>query len=151
MIALRNTIKKLLAFNIALAIVILTAASPAFAHRRYDDDGGMSSDTKNVIKQGAIGAGLGAILGGVSREGSAVKGAGIGALSGAGTGVIDNADSLQGRPIIRNAAKGAVVGAGVSGATNGSLIKGAAVGAGAGAGYQLLRDYLDDRDHNRRW
>lgn len=99
----------------------------------------LDSDTGNVLKQSAIGAGAGAILGGVSRDGSALKGAGIGALSGAGSGMLDNSDSLRSRPIVKDALKGAAIGAGASGATGNSLLKGGALGGAVGAGWGWLR------------
>ncbi|MDH4378329.1 MAG: YMGG-like glycine zipper-containing protein [Vampirovibrionales bacterium] len=89
--------------------------------------------TKNVLRNAAIGAGAGAILGGVSKEGSAVRGAGYGALSGAGTGLINNSRTLNSRPVVKDTLKGAAIGAGTSAALGKNSLKGAGIGAGTGA------------------
>ncbi|MBX2860129.1 MAG: hypothetical protein KTR14_02770 [Vampirovibrio sp.] len=126
--------KKSMALSIAvMATAVILAPGSALAGEK----------TRNVVKHSAIGAGVGAITGGLSERGSVLRGAGVGALTGAGTGVVDNSDTLRDRPLIRNTAKGAIIGTGVSATTKRSKLKGAAVGAGAGAGFQLLKDYLN--------
>lgn len=105
----------------------------------------LNDNTKTVLKQSAIGAGIGAITGGVSERGTVLKGAGVGALTGAGTGLIDTSRTMERHPLLKNTAKGAVIGTGVSATTDRSKVKGAAVGAGAGAGWHLLKDYLDKK------
>lgn len=94
-----------------------------------------------VVKQAAIGAGIGAATGVLSDRTSVLKGAGIGALVGAGTGLIDTSRTLEDKPLVRSAAKGALVGTGVSAATDRDKLKGAAVGAAAGAGVHYVKKY----------
>lgn len=95
--------------------------------------------TKTVVKHAAIGAGAGAILGGVSKEGSALRGAGFGAAAGVGSGLLEKSQTLNGRPMIRDTLKGAAIGAGASAAMGKNSVKGAAVGAGSGAVWGWLR------------
>jgi hypothetical protein len=128
---------------LALVLAIWTTAGPALAIDRLKDD---VKDLwrKPVVKQAAIGAGIGAATGVLSDRTSVGRGAGIGALTGAGTGLIDQYGMLKGKPMARTVAKGAIIGTGASAATHGSVLKGAAVGAGVGAGTHLLRDYWND-------
>lgn len=101
----------------------------------------------DIVKQGAIGAGVGAITGVVREDGpSTVKSAGIGAVTGAAGGAIDHTGVLDNNPLARRAAKGAIYGTGGSAVLGKSKIKGAAVGAGTGAGYHYLKKYLDNRN-----
>jgi len=109
---------------IALAILAVSVMAPSYA---------AEPATRNVVRNAAIGAGAGAILGGVSKEGSALRGAGYGALSGAGTGLINNSKTLNGHPVVRDSLKGAAIGAGASAAMGKNSVKGAGVGAGTGA------------------
>lgn len=97
-----------------------------------------------IVKQGAVGAAAGGVVGGLSRESSIMRGVGIGALTGVGTGLIDQTGVLYNKPLLRTTAKGAIVGVGASSVMRSSGVKGAVVGAGAGAGYHLLRDYWHD-------
>ncbi|MBK8189409.1 MAG: hypothetical protein IPK79_03070 [Vampirovibrionales bacterium] len=92
-----------------------------------------------IIRQSLIGAGVGAVTGAVSRDGSLVRSAGVGAVTGAATGAIDYTGVLDGRPMVRRAAKGAVIGTGASAAMRRDKLKGAVVGAGAGAAYHLIK------------
>jgi hypothetical protein len=97
-----------------------------------------------VIKQSAIGAGVGAATGGITGNGL-LKGAGVGALVGAGTGLIDSSTVFRDKPMVRSTLKGAAIGTGAGVVTEGSVVKGAAVGAGVGAGSHLLRDWWNNR------
>jgi hypothetical protein len=128
---------------IALILAVWATAGPALAIDRLKDD---VKDLwrKPVVKQAAIGAGIGAATGVLSDRTSVGRGAGIGALTGAGTGLIDQYGVLRNKPMARTAAKGAIIGTGASAAMRNSKLKGAAVGAGVGAGTHLLRDYWND-------
>lgn len=126
--------------SLLLAPAVVVGLSSALIQPAHALDRG---EGKNILKQSLFGAGAGAILGGVSDDGSALKGAGYGALSGAGTGLIDSSDTMNRNPALKSTAKGAVVGTGVSGATNNSKVKGAAVGAGAGLGWHFLKKWMD--------
>jgi hypothetical protein len=86
-----------------------------------------------------VGAGTGLL----TDKTSVKKGALAGALTGAGTGAISQSQYFKDKPLLRNTAKGAVIGTGTSYAIGGSKVKGAAVGAGAGAGYHYVRKYMD--------
>ena len=103
------------------------------------------SDLKHnpVVKQAAIGGAVGAAAGGLSKESSIWKGLGIGALVGAGTGLLDSSRALDDKPLVKDAAKGAAIGAGTGAVVDSGVGKGAAVGAGAGAGWHFLKKYLD--------
>ncbi len=130
--------RKSLSFLTAALFALLMFSPVSFADDR-------SLMRNPMVKQTAIGAGVGAAAGALSRETSVVKGAGIGALTGLGTGAIDSTGVLNRRPLVRSAAKGAVIGTGASAVMDRSKMKGAAVGAGAGAGYHLIRDYMNNR------
>jgi hypothetical protein len=108
---------------VVLGVMLVSMMGASFA---------VEPTTKNVLRNAAIGAGAGAILGGVSKEGSAVRGAGYGALSGAGTALINNSKTLNGRPMVKDSLKGAAIGAGTSAALGKNSLKGAGVGAGTG-------------------
>ena len=101
------------------------------------------SDVQRVLIHSAIGAGTGAVVGGVSDRSTAWQGAAVGAGSGVATGVIDSVDALNDKPLVRSTAKGAVTGLGASTITERSKLGGAAVGAGAGAGVHFLRRLFD--------
>lgn len=125
----------------ALAAVMSTASiSAAFAETR---DQVKSAWRNPIVKQSVIGAGVGAAAGALSERSSVLKGAGVGALTGAGTGLVDSSSALKGKPLVRSTAKGAIIGTGVSTVTDKSKLKGAAVGAGVGAGAHFIRDYLN--------
>lgn len=96
-----------------------------------------------IVKQGVVGAAAGGVVGGLSRESSMMRGVGIGALTGVGTGLIDHTGVLYDKPLLRSTAKGAIVGVGANRVLRNNGLKGAVVGAGAGAGYHLLRDYWE--------
>lgn len=98
-----------------------------------------------IVKQAAIGTAAGAVGGVLSGETSVLKGAGIGALTGAGTGLIDTSSTMNRKPLVKSTAKGAVIGTGVSAVAGRGKVKGAAVGAGVGAGAHLLNDYINRR------
>jgi hypothetical protein len=66
-----------------------------------------------------------------------------GALTGAGTGALSQSHYLKDKPLLRNTAKGAVIGTGASYAMGSDRLKGAVLGAGAGAGYHYIRKYMD--------
>ena len=110
---------------IALGMMAVSIMASSFAAE--------TTAKSTVLRDAAIGAGAGAILGGVSKEGSALRGAGYGALSGAGTGLISGSKTLNGRPVVRDTLKGAAIGAGTSAALGKNSLKGAGVGAGTGA------------------
>ena len=100
-----------------------------------------------IIKQGAVGAGVGAaagLLGGHGRhEGhSVIRGAGVGALTGAGTGLVSRSKILRGHPLAKTTAQGAIIGTGASVIFHKSPAKGALLGAGVGAGWHFLDQYL---------
>lgn len=97
-----------------------------------------------IVKQAAIGAGIGAAAGAISDRTSMVKGAGLGALVGAGTGLVDQSRLLEDRPMVRRAVKGAGIGAAATTVTGGGALRGAGIGAGLGAGSQLLQNILND-------
>ena len=137
--------EKMTAFKAGLASVmafsLLGMMSGAFA-QRSDLDRLM---TKPIVKQAAVGAAIGVGAGVLSDRASVGKGALAGALSGAGTGAVSQSRYFNDKPLLRNAAKGAIIGTGTSYATGSSKLKGAAIGAGAGAGYHYIRKYLDER------
>ena len=108
-------------------------------------EGGVRSGWRNpIIKQSAVGAGVGAATGALTGN-SLLKGAGVGAVVGAGTGLIDTSTSLRNRPMVRSTLKGAAIGTGAGVVTEGSVGKSAAVGAGVGAGSHLIRDWWNRR------
>lgn len=99
---------------------------------------------KPAVRQGAIGAAVGAGAGVLSDRTSVGKGALTGAAVGVGTGLLTQSRYFHDRPLMRNAAQGAVIGTGASYATGRNKLDGAILGAGAGAGYHYLRKYLDN-------
>jgi hypothetical protein len=98
-----------------------------------------------VIKQSAVGAGVGAATGVLTGRSSALKGAGVGALVGAGTGLIDSSSALRNKPMVRSTLKGVAIGTGTGVVTEGNVGKSAAIGAGVGAGTHLIRDWWNNR------
>jgi hypothetical protein len=100
---------------------------------------------KPAVKQGAIGAAAGAAVGAFSDRSSVGKGAITGAAVGVGTGLMTQSQFFRDKPLLRNAAQGAVIGTGASYATGRSKTNGAVLGAGGGAGYHYVRKYLDRR------
>ncbi|WP_303674668.1 YMGG-like glycine zipper-containing protein [Vampirovibrio chlorellavorus] len=100
---------------------------------------------KPVVKQGVVGAAAGAAVGALSDRSSVGKGAVTGAAVGVGTGLMTQSRFLRDKPLLRNAAQGAVIGTGASYVTGKSKVKGAAIGAGGGAGYHYVKQYLDKR------
>lgn len=106
-----------------------------------------SSWQNPVVKQAAIGAGVGAVAGLLSDRSSMMRGAGIGALVGVGTGLIDNSRTLDNHPMARSALQGAAIGTGAAAISRKSGVKGAVVGAGAGAGLHYLKNYLLNQNY----
>jgi hypothetical protein len=74
-----------------------------------------------------------------------VRGAAIGAGTGAGVGVVRTSKTMKRHPIIRDTATGALAGVGIGWAAGGShgvtAGKGAAVGALGGLGWGLLKNF----------
>lgn len=101
-----------------------------------------------MVKQALVGAGVGAAASLFTDRTSLLKGAGVGALVGAGTGLIDNSDTLADKPLLRSSLKGAAVGTGVSALGHNNTLKGAAVGAGVGAGAHYLKNYLNNNSNS---
>ncbi len=101
-----------------------------------------------VVKQAVIGGAVGAAAGIFSDRSSVGRGALVGAMTGAGTGLIDRSNVLSNHPVARTALKGAAIGLGTSAVMRTSGVKGALVGAGIGAGAQYVKDYMN-RDN--RW
>ncbi|MGE0201815.1 MAG: hypothetical protein AB7P76_12730 [Candidatus Melainabacteria bacterium] len=135
-------------FGRMLATAVMTAGllsaglAPVSFAQSYDY--GTGSKTKTVVRQAAIGAGIGALGGALTERTSIGRGLGVGALTGAGTGLIETSDSMQRHPLVKNTLQGAVIGTGTSVARRGDTARGAVIGAGAGAGWHLLRNYLND-------
>lgn len=125
---------------IKMGLVLTTLLSMVSAS--YADD---SLWSKPFVRQAAVGAAIGAGAGVLSDRTSVGRGAVAGGLAGAGTGAISQSRYFEDRPLLRNAAQGAVIGTGASYATGSDKLKGAVLGAGAGAGYHYIRKYLDDR------
>lgn len=100
---------------------------------------------KPAVKQGVVGAATGAAVGALSDRSTVGKGAATGAAVGVGTGLMTQSKILRDKPLVRNSAQGAAIGAGASYATGRSVGSGAAVGAGGGAGYHFVKKYLDQR------
>jgi hypothetical protein len=98
-----------------------------------------------IVRQSAIGAGVGAAAGALTGQSSALKGAGVGAAVGAGTGLVDSSKTLRDKPLVRSSLKGAAIGTGASTLTERSKTKGAAAGAAAGAGTHFLREFINGR------
>jgi hypothetical protein len=108
--------------------------------------GGVKDGWRNpVVKQSAIGAGVGAATGVLTGRSGALKGAGVGALVGAGTGLIDSSSALRNKPMVRSTLKGVAIGTGTGVVTEGNVGKSAAIGAGVGAGTHLVRDWWNHR------
>lgn len=118
------------------AVAALSVMSSAFAEDVW---------RKPVVKQGVVGAAAGAAVGALSDRSSVGKGAVTGAAVGVGTGLMTQSRYLRDKPLLRNAAQGAVIGTGASYATGRSKTNGAIIGAGSGAGYHYVKKYLDKR------
>ncbi|MEB3288045.1 MAG: YMGG-like glycine zipper-containing protein [Vampirovibrionales bacterium] len=125
-----------------LATVLMSLMAPNIAQAEVKDQA-RSAWRNPIVKQAAIGAGVGAATGVLTRESSVWKGAGVGALAGAGTGAVDSSRTLRDKPLVRSTAKGAIIGTGAAAVTNRGKVKGAAVGAGAGAGTHFLKKWWD--------
>lgn len=124
-----------------MACSLLGIAPGAFANQ---DDWSLDHLlSKPIVKQAAVGAAIGAGAGVLSDRTSVGKGALAGALTGAGTGALSQSHYLKDKPLLRNTAKGAVIGTGASYAMGSDRLKGAVLGAGAGAGYHYIRKYMD--------
>jgi len=123
------THNRILLALLASAVAVSTLV-PAFA---------LEPTTRTVVKHAAVGAAAGAVLGGVSKEGSALRGASFGAAAGVGSGLLEKSQALNGRPMVKDTLKGAAIGAGTSAALGKNSLKGAAVGAGSGAVWGWLR------------
>ena len=119
------THNRILLALLASAVAVSTLV-PAFA---------LEPTTRTVVKHAAAGA----VLGGVSKEGSALRGASFGAAAGVGSGLLEKSQALNGRPMVKDTLKGAAIGAGTSAALGKNSLKGAAVGAGSGAVWGWLR------------
>lgn len=150
----------LLAFAAAFALVLAPLAQAAESYVRVYDSRtkqyvyvpksqansfsakARSAWSNPIIKQAVIGAGVGAAAGALSDRSSLLRGAVIGTAAGAGTGLVTNSQTLQDKPMVKTALKGAIIGGGVSALTRGSVLKGAGLGAGIGAGAQLLNQHL---------
>lgn len=104
-----------------------------------------------MVKQALVGAGVGAAASLFTDRTSLLRGAGVGALVGAGTGLVDNSDTLADKPLLRSSLKGAAIGTGVSALGRHNTLKGAAVGAGVGAGAHYLKNYLNSNGNNTGW
>lgn len=127
---------KLLGLAVSALVLSNALCVPSFAEDLWK---------KPVVKQGVVGAAAGAALGALSERGTVGKGAVTGAAVGVGTGLMTQSKYFQDKPLVRNAAQGAIVGTGASYVTGGSKLKGAALGAGGGAGYHYVKKYLDKR------
>jgi hypothetical protein len=99
-----------------------------------------------VVKQAAVGAAAGAAASLLTDRSSLLKGAGIGALVGAGTGYIDKSNTLGNHPMAKSALKGAAIGTGLGAISGRGSVKGAVVGAGAGAGIHYIKDLLQNNN-----
>lgn len=100
-----------------------------------------------VVRDSAVGAAAGIGASALSGESSLLKGAGVGALAGAGTGLVSSSKLLHGKPLVKSSAEGAIIGTGASTIFGKSKLKGAAVGAAAGAGAHYLRKYVLDKNY----
>jgi hypothetical protein len=131
------------AFSSLLAFSLLAITPTAFAN--HDDSWNVDRLFRQpVVKQAAIGAAAGAAGGMLSDRVSTGKGVITGAVVGGGTGLLSQSRFFQGKPLARRALQGAVVGTGVSYASDNDKLKGALIGAGAGAGYHYIRQYIDN-------
>lgn len=115
-----------------------------FAHANEWRNDGRRLWQNQVVRQAVIGAGVGAAAG-VITDRPIGRSAGVGAITGAGTGLVDQTGVLRRRPMARTAVKGAIIGTGASTVMGRSKLQGAAIGAGAGAATHLVRDYWRTR------
>jgi hypothetical protein len=127
-----------LATKLSFALTLLSAVFLVFSAPSHAWNG-ENQAVKTVVKQAAVGAGIGAATGYISKESSIGRGAGIGAITGAGTGLLDSSNTLRRRPLIKDTAKGAVIGTGTSAVLRNNKLKGAAVGAGSGAAWHFVK------------
>lgn len=109
---------------------------------RYDDGRLLDWKTRKIIKGGVVGAGVGAGAG-LLMDKPVGRTALVGAGVGSGVQAVRYSRTMQRHPIARNAAYGALAGAGASQLTrNTSLGKGALWGGAIGAGVGAIR-HLD--------
>ena len=101
-----------------------------------------------MIKSATIGAGVGAVGGGVvgliSHRGI-MHGALVGAGAGAGVGAIHASKTMRRHPYMRDAAEGGVAGLGLGLAasrSHGTALGAAGIGAAAGLGYRFFRNNM---------
>jgi hypothetical protein len=92
------TIHKFMATLLALLIAFSMTVLPAEAKKRRDDR--RSSTTQQVLKKALIGAGVGAVIGGITsrgenRKGGIIKGALIGGAAGGAYGLISQRRNNQ--------------------------------------------------------
>jgi hypothetical protein len=131
--------------GLAALLTLSVFGSVAVAHAEGDLRRDLRRDLRNpIVRQAAIGAAAGGVVSGVTDRSSILKGVGVGALTGAGTGLVDRSRTLQDRPLLRNSAKGAIIGTGASAVLDRSKTRGAVTGAAGGAGYHLLKKYWYD-------
>jgi hypothetical protein len=157
----QTTVKGLLAISLMGAFLLPLGFADDTKYRRVYDasakryyyvpekslkDKAKSAIKNPIVKQSAVGAAVGVAAGALSDKSSALKGAGIGALVGAGSGLIDTSSTLNNKPLLKTTLKGAAIGTGASAVMDKSKLKGAAAGAAAGAGVHLLKDYLNNSD-----
>lgn len=134
-------------FGILLLSVVLLnglTALPSFADPGNNWSFG-DITSGQIFKHSAIGAAVGAGTGVLSDRTSVGRGAVIGGVTGAGSGIVGKMDYLRDKPLMRNAAQGAVIGTGAGYALRSSKVKGAIIGAGAGAGVHYVRKHMNDR------
>lgn len=142
-----NSLKAIVNQSSLLALASLIAlganAGALAANPNQDHWSVHSLWAKPVVRDAALGTAIGVGAGMLTHRTSVGKGALVGALTGAGTGAVSQSKLLRGKPLVRNAVEGAVIGTGTSYATDSSHLKGAAVGAGVGAGYHLVKKALN--------
>jgi hypothetical protein len=98
-----------------------------------------------IFKHAAVGTAVGAGAGVLSDKTSVGRGAVVGGITGAGSGIVGKMDYLRDKPVLRNAAQGAVIGTGAGYALRSSRVKGAVIGAGSGAGIGYVREHMNDK------
>lgn len=97
-----------------------------------------------MVKHAVIGATAGGAAGALTDRTTVGKGALVGGLTGVGSGALNRIDSLDRRPLVKSALRGAIIGTGAGYVTDSGKAKGALIGAGVGAGAHYVRDYLRD-------
>jgi cell wall-associated NlpC family hydrolase len=101
-----------------------------------------------MIKDAAIGGGVGAAAGGVTgliSHRGIMHGALVGAGAGAGVGAIHASKTMRRHPYMRDAAEGGVAGLGLGLAASrgsGAPLAGAGIGAAAGLGYRFFKNNM---------